>query len=149
MKNTSNILFYIRRFRANKDGKAPIYLRLTIQGKRAELTTNRFVIPDKWLVSAQMMKGTTEEARTINNYLNALRNKVLQHINSLELQNLEVTAESLRVAVLGVEEKEHTLIELFDYHNLRMKSLISIDYALATYKKYTYTLDKVKAFLQY
>ena len=149
MKNTSNILFYIRRFRANKDGKAPIYLRLTIQGKRAELTTNRFVIPDKWLVSAQMMKGTTEEARTINNYLNALRNKVLQHINSLELQNLEVTAESLRVAVLGVEEKEHTLIELFDYHNLRMKSLIGIDYALATYKKYTYTLDKVKAFLQY
>ena len=72
MKNTSNILFYIRRFRSNKDGKAPIYLRITIQGKRAELTTNRFVLPEKWAISAQMVKETCEEARTINTYLAVL-----------------------------------------------------------------------------
>lgn len=149
MKNTSSILYYIRRFRINKDGKAPIYLRLTIQGKRAELTTNRFVIPDKWAVAAQKVNGTGEEARTINNYLTTLRNKVLQHINSLELQGINVTAESLRQAVMGIEEEEHTLIVLFNYHNDRMKSLVGIDYAEATYKKYTYTLDKVKAFLQH
>ena len=147
MKNTSSILFYIRRFRINKDGKAPVYLRLTIKGKRAELTTNRFVIPEKWAVAAQKVNGTGEEARTINNYLTTLRNKVLQHINSLELQGIDVTAESLRVAVMGIEEEEHTLIELFNYHNDRMKSLVGIDFALATYKKYKYTLDKVKAFL--
>ena len=147
MKNTSSILYYIRRFRTNKDGKAPIYLRLTVQGQRAELTTNRFVIPDKWAVAAQKVNGTGEEARTINNYLTTLRNKVLHHINSLELQGIDVTAESLRQAVMGIEEEEHILIELFDYHNDRMKSLVGKDYAEATYKKYKYTLDKVKAFI--
>ena len=149
MKNTSNILFYIRRFRTNKDGKAPIYLRLNIQGKRAELTTNRFVLPEKWMYSAQMMNGTTEEARTINAYLNTLRNKVLQHINSLELQGLEVTSESLRNAVLGIEQKQHTLIEVFEYHNQHMKSLVGIDFAIGTYKRYLVTIGKIKAFLKH
>ena len=60
MKNTSSILFYIRRYRINKDGKAPIYLRITIKGKRADFTTNRFIIPEKWIVSGQMMSGTNE-----------------------------------------------------------------------------------------
>ncbi len=149
MKNTSNILFYIRRFRANKDGKAPIYLRITIQGKRAELTTNRFVIPEKWSVEAQGMKGTGEEARTLNTFLTSLRNKVLQHINSLELQNVEVTAETLRQAVLGLDQEQHTLVELFDYHNLRMKSLVGKDFAIGTYKRYVVTLGKVEAFLKH
>jgi site-specific recombinase XerD len=147
MKNTSNILFYIRRFRENSDGKAPIYLRITIKGKRAELTTNRFVIPDKWSVEAQAMKGSSEEARILNIYLTTLRNKVLQHINSLELQSLQVTADSLRQAVLGIDQEQHTLISLFNYHNDRMKSLVGRDYAKGTYKRYVVTIGKVKAFL--
>jgi len=147
MKNTSNIIFYIRRFCTNSDGKAPIYLRITIKGKRAEISTNRFVIPEKWSVEAQAMKGNGEEARILNIYLTATRNKVLQHINSLELQSLEITADSLRQAVLGIDQEKHTLISLFSYHNDRMKSLVGRDYANGTYKRYVATLVKVKAFL--
>jgi len=148
MKNTSSILFYIRRYRINKDGKAPIYLRITIKGKRADFTTNRFIIPDKWVVSGQMMKGSNEEARILNTYLTTLRNKVLQHINSLELQGMDVTIESLSQAVLGIDQEQHTLLELFNYHNDRMKSLIGLDYAIGTYKRYLVTKGKVEAFLK-
>lgn len=131
MKNTSNIIFYIRRFRTNSDGKAPIYLRITKRGKRAEITTNRFVIPDIWSVEAQSMKGNGEEARILIIYLSATRNKVLQHIYSFELHGMEISADIFRKAVLGIDQEKHTLISLFNYHNHQIKSLIGFDYANA------------------
>lgn len=115
MKNTSSILFYIRRFRTNTDGKAPIYICITIMGKHAGFTTNRFINPEKWSIEAQAMKGSSGEARILNNYLTTHRNKVLQRINSPELQNMDITAETLRKAVLGFDVEQHTLVELFNW----------------------------------
>jgi hypothetical protein len=37
-KHTFSLLFYIRRDKANKDGLAPAYVRITLDGKRAELS---------------------------------------------------------------------------------------------------------------
>lgn len=69
------------------------------------------------------MKVNSEEAGILNIYLTTLRNKVLQHINILELQGIDITTESLSQAILGLDQENHSLIELFDYHNERMKSL--------------------------
>ena len=59
---------------------------------------------------------------------------------------MEVTADSLRQAVLGIDQEQHTLISLFNYHNDRMKSLVGIDYANNLYEVSRHP-GKVKAFL--
>ena len=48
----------------------PIWVRLTVDGKRAELSTGKKISPEKWNVNSGKVKGNNEEARIINNYLN-------------------------------------------------------------------------------
>ena len=45
-------------------------------------------------------------------------------------------------------QRNHSLVELFEYHNERMKSLVGIDFAIGTYKRYVVTLGKVEAFIK-
>ncbi len=39
MNHTHSVSFWINRAKANKTGKMPIYARLTVSGKRAEIDT--------------------------------------------------------------------------------------------------------------
>lgn len=147
MKTRLSVLFYPKSSNQKENSLVPIYLRVTLNGKRFEMSTDRMVNPNSWIPGGNSVKGTKEEAKVLNTYLNNLETKVYKIINNIELSGQEITFDGLKTQLKGQAEKQHTLIELFDYHNNRMKSLVGIDYAIATYKKYTYTLDKVKAFI--
>lgn len=43
VKSTFNLLFVIRRHRLLKNGEAPIYLRVTVNGEVADITTKRSI----------------------------------------------------------------------------------------------------------
>ena len=43
-----------------------IYLRVTIEGQRFEVSTNRYVESTKWSAKAGKVKGTSEASRSIN-----------------------------------------------------------------------------------
>ena len=77
MKTKVSILFYAKRAKAIVNGLVPIYTRITINGKRIELSTNRFVEISKWSTEAGKMKGTSEEARSINSHLDMLRIQII------------------------------------------------------------------------
>jgi len=42
------ILFYLKRSKLNKRGEAPIFMRITIDGIRAEASINRSIDPKQW-----------------------------------------------------------------------------------------------------
>jgi hypothetical protein len=48
MKTKVSILFYAKRAKASVNGLVPIYTRITVNGQRIELSTNRFVEISKW-----------------------------------------------------------------------------------------------------
>ena len=77
MDTKISILFYGRKSKSTKDNLLPIYLRLTICGKRFELSTHRYVSPARWSVDAGKVKGNSEEARSINAYLDTLKSLCL------------------------------------------------------------------------
>jgi hypothetical protein len=68
MKKNLNLLFYLRKAKTKKNGEAPIYLRITVDGIRTETSAGRSINPAKWDSDLQMQKGKSEEARTLNNY---------------------------------------------------------------------------------
>lgn len=131
-----------------KSAKAPIYCRITINGKRAEISLKRFIEPSKWSASIGRVKGNSEEARLINLNIELLNNDVLRHYNMLIMEGKYIDSLVLKNSVLGVYEKQYTLIESFEYHNERMKTLIGIDVELGTYKKFETVLVKIKNFLK-
>lgn len=149
MKTNQNltILFWIYKSKI-RNGKAPIYCRVTVNGKRAEISLKRSIEPEKWLAAAGMVKGKTEEARTINSFLDMTKSDIFKHYNHMISIGKFITADTLKNNYLGLEEKERTLIETYEYHNLRMEERIGIDVVKSTLTKYKTVLYKLKIFIR-
>lgn len=77
MKAKVTLHFYAKSTKANTIGQFPIYIRLTVNGNRLEFSTKKFVDSNRWSADLAKMKGTTEEARSINSYLDLMKSKVL------------------------------------------------------------------------
>ncbi len=149
MKTKVSILFYAKRAKASVNGLVPIYTRITINGKRIELSTNRFVEISKWSTEAGKMKGTSEEARSINSHLDMLRIQIIDEQMELIHQKIPVTIESLKNKILGVEERQRMLVPIFQDHNNKIKELIGKQYAPGTLERYTTSLKHTIEFLEW
>jgi hypothetical protein len=124
MNTTVSILFYIKRSKVNTDGNCPIYVRITVQSKRFELSSNKFVNPEKWSIEGTKVKGSNEEARTINGHLGNLKTKILEAEKKLFKKDIIVNSDNLKNELLGVNENRRMLIPIFEEHNNKIKELI-------------------------
>ena len=66
MKVDLIIHIYARAAKANSSGLYPIYIRITLNGKRSEFSTRKFIDPKKWDEKAMRAKGNTEEAKWLD-----------------------------------------------------------------------------------
>ena len=96
MKTKITLHFYAKSTKANANGLLPIYVRLTVDGKRLEFSTKKFVEKSKWSSELAKMKGTTEEARSINSYLDLMKSKVLDAQMELLHRNETLSIENFK-----------------------------------------------------
>jgi hypothetical protein len=129
MDNKISILFYSRIALRNKNNLAPIYLRITIDGKRIEQSINRTVELSKWSNKAGKMKGSHAEARAFNSFLDAIRNKVHSAEREMIQDGKAITYQTFKEKWLGTNEKQYMLIEIFTQHNSQLRELVGKDFA--------------------
>jgi len=144
-----SILFYAKRAKTTTDGLIPIYLRVTIDGERIELSTKRYTLPEKWSIEGSCMKGTSAEAKATNSFLDSLKAKVYDYQQQLIREDELVNAENMRNKILGVEKRSHMLIGIFQQHNEEIKALVGREFATATYTRYETSLKHTIAFLRW
>jgi site-specific recombinase XerD len=147
MKTKVSILFYAKRAKANVNGLVPIYTRITINGKRIELSSNRFVEISKWSTEAGKMKGNSEEARSINSHLDMLRIQIIDMQMELVHKKIPVTAETLKSKILGVDERERMIIPIYQNHNDKIEDLIGNGYAYGTLERFKISLKHLQEFI--
>ena len=147
MDNPISILFYLKRVKVNAQGLAPVFQRITINGRRLENSTGKFVEPDKWHSEMSKMKGTSEEARSINGHLDNLKSKILNVEKSLIKKDIPVNFESFKNELSGKKERERMLIPIFQEHNRKIKELVGQEYAPGTLERYETSLKHTKNFL--
>lgn len=99
----------------------PIYTRITVDGKRIELTTGRFIDISKWSVKEGKMIGSSREAKSINEQLEVIRLGVRDAQIELTYKKIALTASSLKGILTGTQERARTLIPIFLDHNNRIK----------------------------
>jgi hypothetical protein len=58
MKINFHLLFYLRKQKNYKDGPKPIYMRITVDGKRADMSVGRECEHAKWNSHAGRAIGT-------------------------------------------------------------------------------------------
>ena len=126
-----------------QDGKAPVYARVTIDGKRSEISVKRSIEPKRWDGKKGLAKGSKEESKLLNDYLDQVRNQLFECYSAIKQQKKSVTSDSVKAKYLGQDEKEHTLISTFEYHNSRMHTEMIAD----STKGYLTTLKYLKLFL--
>lgn len=132
-------------------GLAPIYIRITVNGRRLEHSIHRFVDPAHWSAAAGRMKGNNEQARQVNLYLNTLTGKVLRLEREIVLDGFAVNFDNFREKWLGLTEKPRMLMEIFQQHNDQMEALIKAgkDYSPGTLDRYNTCRDHIIAFLKW
>lgn len=149
MNTSVSILFYIKRAKVNNLGVCPIYTRVTVNSKRFEFSTNKSINPDKWSSEGNRVKGTTEEARTINSHLDYLKNQVLEAEKKLFKKDISVTSENLKNELFGLSETKRMLVPIFQDHNNKIKELVGKEYAPGTLERYTTSLKHTIEFMQW
>lgn len=148
-----NFLFYPNKQRT-RNGEAQIYVRLYIESKRAEFSTNFYVSLNDWDAKKSKVKNTHKSALLINNKLEQIRSEI-NHLFVLEVtQRGSTSSKELRDKYLGrdIEEqpKHKTILDAFDYHNLKMSEQVKIGKVVPkTYSRYIITKNKVEAFMQH
>jgi site-specific recombinase XerD len=149
MKTKITLHFYAKSTKANANGLLPIYVRLTVDGKRLEFSTKKFVEKSKWSSELSKMKGTTDEARSINSYLDLMKSKVLDAQMELLHRNEPLSIENFKNKLLGNEERQRMLVPIFQDHNNKIKELVGKEYAPGTLERYTTSLKHTIEFMQW
>lgn len=142
------LLFYIKRSKADMLGKTNIYLRITIAGKRAEVSINRKVTINKWSSDTGKVKGYSMEARDLNLYLQTIRSRVYEIYQEIIRKNDFVTANKVRDFYLGKESKPIMLLEIFQDHNSKVERLIGKDFAAGTAERYRTAKKHIEDYIE-
>ena len=145
---TFTVLFYIKRTKKLKDGTSPIYARLTVNGLRSEFALQKSIDENLWNKDKGCIKGSSAEAKRFNTSLDLVKTKLYQHKSEIKEDGKELTALALKNAYLGLEEYPKTILSVFQEHNDWLKSLIGIDFAKGTWKRYEACYRHVKVFIQ-
>ncbi|MDF2551102.1 MAG: recombinase [Chryseobacterium sp.] len=147
MNKTFNLLFFIKKNKIRTNGTAPIYLRITIDGKAADIAAKRYIDPQKWDVKAHKAVGNSQEAKTLNVYLKTLEQQVYDsHYLMLKEEDF-VTSESLKSKLLGTDISTRMLIPIFQDHNDKVEALVGQDFAPGTLERYKTSLKHTQEFL--
>ncbi len=153
MNKTLKVLFYLKPPKKYESGPMPIYMRLTVDGKRIEISTQRECDPDKWDGKACRVLGLKRELnRQLNNYLDALQGKIFEVQRELQINGIEVTAENIRDFLRGKlkdDEPTITLLEVYRNHVEEVKALVGKEYALGTLKRFRSALSSLEAFIKH
>lgn len=143
------MLFYLKKPKNYVTGPMPVYMRITVNGQRAETSTSRECEPSNWNSAAGRMKGVKENVRTFNYYLDTLKTQVDDAHTALIKAEEVLTAEVLKNKFLGKEEKTRMLIEVFQEHNDRFAKLVGKETSKGTLSRYTISLSHTQRFIKW
>jgi hypothetical protein len=145
MKNTNtfSILFWLRQANT-KNRQAPLYARITVNGKRAELSLKRKVTVSDWDNNKNRLKGLSEENKQLNNFIEHVNAKLFECYQKLQSGNKQVTSDIIKAHFLGNEEDRHSLSDIIEYHNTHMKDTLR----WGTQKNYFTTHKYILLFLK-
>lgn len=151
MSQTFNVRFFLKKGKGTKENSVPIYVRVTTNKARAEWSIQRTCDASKWITSIGRTSGTKEEAKSLNAYIDTIQGQIFEVQKEYALRKEIVTAEQVRAAILHTNEyeKQHKLLEVFQYHNDQFAKLVGTEFSNGTYKKFKVAYNFLTAFIEW
>ncbi len=146
--NSFSTLFYLKDERRDKNGKAGLYLRITVDRRRTTISLHRKIDPSKWDSRMNKLKGKGTEAEEMNQFMTTIRHKINRIQHQLIEEGKPFTAVDIKHIYQGKDREVKMLLEIFDEHNRQMKKLVDKEFALGTWKRYFTTRNHVSEFIR-
>ena len=141
-QNTFAILFWVSSTRI-KNGQVSVYVRITVNGKRVNISLKRKVTLSEWNSSKGRARGTKQESRLLNRYLDQVQSRIYESYEQLRAEKELISAQTIKARFLGEDDNEYSLLTLVDYHNTQMSETLSY----GTLKNYFTTQKYIRQFL--
>ena len=140
------IAFLLKKSKKREDRTCPVYVRFTLNGKRAELSTKIFVDQNSWDISKERMTGSSSLAKTTNNRLDKVASNILDIYNQFEAGNKKFDVVDIKNKLCGIEE-EHGIVEMFGVYMNTIESNIGKGFSATTLKHYKTSKNRLLNFL--
>jgi site-specific recombinase XerD len=148
-KKTFSLMFFIKRTKLLRNGNAPIYMRITVNGRRAETSIKKSIDPVDWNEQKETANNNDSAGDDINETINQIRYQIYQIRRDLIDKNQPVTALSLLDAYLKPEEEENRMIlQVYQEHNDNLKLLINKGISPGTYERHVTSRKHLERFIQ-
>ena len=140
--NTFSVLFWVDSKKV-VNHHALLYARITVNQKRVLVSLKRKISIDLWDFQKRRAKGTSSEAKQVNQYLDLVQSKLFQNYQDLVFKGKMITAKLIKAAYLGEDENSKTLVNLIDYHSRKIESTL----ASGSIRNFGVTEGYIKKFL--
>lgn len=133
---TFSVIFYTRKSRSISN-QLSIYIRITVDSKRSEISLKRNVLVKEWDSNKNRGRGNSSKIRVLNKYLDQVYSHLLDCHKQLWEEGKIISSSAIKSRFLGFDDNHKTLIELITYHNSNMINILKF----GTMKNY-YTTEK-------
>ncbi len=151
MEKSLGIVFYLKKTKHYRTGEVPVYMRITVNSSRVEVSVKQNCNPLIWNSEVGRASGKTDAAKSLNQLLDVLQRKVYEARKVLMDNDQPVTAENIKIILTGrdISQQCHMLIEVFQKHNDQIKALVGRDYTAGTLERYSTSLKHTVDFLNW
>jgi hypothetical protein len=150
MKKTFNQNFIIRKVKQKSRATTLVYLRITVDGVRTELSLQRECDPERWDSDKGRVSGKTEEVKSFNAYLDAVQLKIYDIFQSFISTGVDFDGEKIKARYLGFDvEKPRMFLDVYEQHNKEFEALVGKGLSYRTLQKYKTIKAYVAEFLKY
>ena len=91
--NRFSLLFRLKKLNNHVQGNVPVYMRITVNSRRVEISIHRSFDLARWNVVAGRATGTKEDAKMLNAYLETLQVRVYETHREILAAKETLTAE--------------------------------------------------------
>jgi len=148
MSTKYSLLFYLKKPKNYIDGPKPIYMRITVNGMPRELSTGKKCLPSKWDSKSNRAKGTKEDTKTLNSFLDTLSHKIAEIHLSLLKENKDASAHNIRIKYLGKDTIKKELLDVLNEHNQQMEALLNNGFKANTLKGYKTSYAHIRSYIK-
>ena len=148
-RHTFSINFWISPSRVNKSGVTSINVTITLNGSRTTFSSNKQVSPQDWDAGKQKVRGSNDTAKSINESLRQIRNRIYDKESELLDRGYVLTADLLKDAYLDKIDaiQNKTLCQLYDEYLESLSKAVGTNISDDTYYNYHRTLVLVKEYI--
>jgi len=108
------VSFWLNKRKINSERLVPIWARITIDGRRAEVSTMKRILPEQWDTENNCVIKNCPTFKDINKHLVLVEAELTKHYHALAATQDYITPDEVKNSYKGIQPERKTLLDVFD-----------------------------------